>query len=113
MFTLRDSRNNKVDDIIEILSSSDDDVAIVTQIKRPRKVDKKPKSRFPEALDLLCREQMAEIIREVVESEVCVMADSEIFYNLEEPGWGELSSDDENEMLTREMDAFESMVADV
>ena len=86
-FTFRDSQNNKVDDIIEIMSS-DDDMQITT-ITPPRKSKLPKKKSFPKIIDKICAEQLEHILAEVVETEVCVMADSEIFYNLEDPGWDE------------------------
>ena len=61
-FTFRDSQNNKVDDIIEILSS--DDELIITTIKKGRKQKKKMSKIYPKVLDRVCRTQLKHILDE-------------------------------------------------
>ena len=60
-FTFRDSQNNKVDDIIEILSS--DDELVITTIKKGRK-QKKMSKIYPKVLDRVCRKQLKDILDE-------------------------------------------------
>ena len=60
-FTFRDSQNNKVDDIIEILSS--DDELVVTTIKKGRKKQKMSKV-YPKVLDRVCRQHLKDILDE-------------------------------------------------
>ena len=69
------------------MSSDDDDVMQITQVVPAKKRKQKRKnSLFAHVLEELAQEQLEHILVEVVETEVCVMADSEIFYNLEDPG---------------------------
>lgn len=78
--------------------SSDDDVMQITEVVPSKK--RKHRSTFPRVVEQLAKEQLEHILVEVVETEVCVMADSEIFYNLEDPG-------DDHEAKLAELAALE------
>jgi len=100
-FTFRDSKNNKVDDVIEILSSDDELVIPKSNPKSKPKVSTEVELRRKKVLIEFAE---AEIINSIVEHEIRTFLDSELFYSdLDIPNSPDISIQDEPEVTSNDV----------
>ena len=96
-FTFRDSKNNKVDEVIEILSSDDD---FVVPRPKPPKISPEEELRNKRNAEILNEYISKNIIQEVVMADVKSILESELFYSDLDPTSPDISIEEYDDVFT-------------